>query len=71
MCSPAARLIEAIDLVIVKHGPTNPDLLRELLKIRAEIQYLSSKRDVAGVAAAALRVATWLKFIFDMMDDGP
>lgn len=71
MSSNAARLIEAIDQIIVKHGSTNPDLTRELQQLRTEVQTLKAKRDTAALAGVALRAASWLKFIMDMMDDGP
>lgn len=71
MSSNATRLVEAIDQIIVKHGSTNPDLTRELQQLRTEVQTLKAKRDAAALAGAALRIASWLKFIMDMMDDGP
>lgn len=71
MLQSTTRLVEAIDQIIVKHGSTNPDLTRELQQLRTEVQTLKAKRDATALAGAALRAASWLKFIMDMMDDGP
>lgn len=71
MQQSTTRLVEAIDQILVKHGSTNPDLTRELQQLRTEVQTLKAKRDTAALAGAALRIASWLKFIMDMMEDGP
>jgi hypothetical protein len=71
LASNFVNLLAAIDSLITKHGPSNPELLKDLLLLRAELQRVSATREPLKRAAAALRIATWVKFILDVMDDGP
>jgi hypothetical protein len=64
-------LLQAVDSLIEKYGSTNPELLNDLRLLKAELQKASAKRDAAKVAEVALRIATWARFIYDWMDDGP
>ena len=65
------RLLAAIDELITSHGSTNPALLKDLLQLRTDLQKILATRSAADLASVGFRLATWLKFIFDTMDDGP
>lgn len=58
-------LLRSIDSLIENHGRDNPELLKELQELRSEVQEATRKGLWLDLAFAALRLATWIKFIFD------
>ena len=62
----SARLLLAVDSMIAKYGDTHPDLLRDLIVLRSEIEAADRKGSAAEVAGLALRVATWAKYFYEI-----
>lgn len=63
--SKSEALLRSIDNIIENYAGDNPELLSELIKLRAEAQEAHKKRRLEELALIGLRVATWVKFIID------
>lgn len=70
MHAPSARssadLLAAVDSLISKHGQTHPELVRDLIHLRSQIESAERKGSTIEVAGLALRVATWAKFFYEL-----
>lgn len=60
------ELIHSIDQLIKKHGPDNPDLLRDLQIHRDALANALKPKDIANIAWKVFAVA---KFLYDNWRD--
>jgi hypothetical protein len=58
-------LLHAIDQLIEQYGDTHPQLQLDLQQVRTELEVLLKTRRREDFAFAALRLASWIKFILD------
>jgi hypothetical protein len=58
-------LLRSIDSIIENYAGTNPELVSELKKLRAEAEEAHKRRHLEELALISLRIATWVKFIID------
>ena len=64
------KLDAAIQELIIKHGASNPELLRDLQAMLLEVRATAgAKRNSKDVAKLALRIATWVKLLYDLVSD--
>lgn len=61
----SAALLAQMDKLISVHGESNPELLKDLLALRAELELARRRNRAADFSRAALQIAAWVKFIFD------
>ena len=66
----ASALLHHVDSLIEKHRATaDPELIQDLHAHRAVLQDALQRRSAGDIAASALRVATWVKFVYDHWPD--
>ena len=65
MANRRQRLQQQVQLLLDRHGETNPELKRDLEKVQVELArpYLTMDE----FAQIALRIAPWVKWIFDSL----
>jgi hypothetical protein len=65
--SNSRQLLNFLDVLIDRHGAANPALLRDLLALRSALQEAMRTNRIAEVAKVSLRIALWVKFIYDLL----
>lgn len=65
--TPPQALLNALDRIASTHGSQHPELLGDLRKLRQEIVDADRRNTTLDLAKAALQIATWVKFIYDLL----
>lgn len=63
----ALRLLNSLDQIIAEHGPGNPELERDLKSLREECAKAVRQGRARDIASTALKVAAWVKFVYDLL----
>lgn len=63
-----ATLLRQLQTLIERHGKDHPELKAELLLLRDQVQASSALTPMQR-AASALRIAAWVKWVFDLLPD--
>lgn len=63
----ANALLETVDLLIDKYSVSNPELVRDLVVLRAELECALKKRSRQETAILTLKIATWVRYALEYL----